>query len=72
VQTPIGWLPKPQDLDTVGMPISSSTVAKLLTVDVNGWRNEIPLMREYFAKFGNRLPAGIKQQVDALEQRLKG
>jgi phosphoenolpyruvate carboxykinase (GTP) len=72
VDTPIGRLPKPEDLDVRGMNISPATVAKLLTVDVDGWRAEVPMMREYFAKFGNRLPAGIRQQVDELEARLKG
>jgi phosphoenolpyruvate carboxykinase (GTP) len=72
VDTPIGRLPKPEDLDVRGMNISPATVAKLLTVDVEGWRAEVPMMREYFSKFGSRLPAGIKQQVDELEARLKG
>jgi len=71
VDTPIGRLPTPDDLDTRGMDVSPATVAKLLTVDVEGWRNEIPNMREYFAKFGVRLPEGIKKQVDQLEERLK-
>ena len=71
VDTPIGRLPKAEDLDTRGMDISPATVAKLLTVDVDGWRSEIPNMREYFGKFGDRLPAGIAKQIDQLEQRLK-
>src|SRR5256714_1647345 len=71
VETPIGRLPKPEDLDVRGMNISPATVAKLLTVGLDGWRAEVPLIREYFAKFGNRLPAGIKRQVDELEARLK-
>src|SRR5215472_6221235 len=71
IDTPIGRLPKPEDLDTRGLTISPATVTKLLTVDVAGWRAEIPMIREYFAKFGSRLPAGIKRQVDELEARLK-
>jgi len=72
VDTPIGRLPQPQDLDVRGMNISPATLTKLLTVDIDGWRAEVPLMREYFAKFGTRLPAGIKHQIDGLEARLKG
>jgi phosphoenolpyruvate carboxykinase (GTP) len=71
VDTSIGRLPKPEDLDTRGLNISPATITKLLTVDVAGWRAEIPMIRQYFAKFGSRLPAGIKRQVDELEARLK-
>jgi phosphoenolpyruvate carboxykinase (GTP) len=71
VETPIGRLPKAEDLDTRGMDISPATISKLLTVDVEGWRKEIPNMREYFTMFGDRLPAGILKQVDQLEERLK-
>src|SRR5262245_10894888 len=70
VETPIGRLPRVDDLDLQGLNVSKAAVEKLLTVDVEGWKKEIPSMREYFAKFGNRLPAGIKKQVDELEKRL--
>ena len=72
VETPIGLLPNPEDLDTHGLDISAETIIKLLTVDVDGWRAEIPLIRSYFAQFGNRLPDGITAEVDALEKRLNG
>jgi len=70
VDTPIGRLPRIDDLDLQGMNISKAAVEKLLAVDIEGWKKEIPNMREYFATFGNRLPAGIKKQVDELEKRL--
>ncbi len=71
VDTPIGRLPNPEDLDTRGLDLSPETIVKLLTVDKDGWRAEIPLIREYFAQFGKHLPEGIRRQVDELEQRLK-
>jgi phosphoenolpyruvate carboxykinase (GTP) len=63
-------LPRPEDIDTRGMDIAPTTVAKLLTVDIEGWKKEVPNMREYFARFGDRLPKGITNEVDALEARL--
>jgi phosphoenolpyruvate carboxykinase (GTP) len=71
IDTPIGRLPKVEDLDTRGLDIPAATIAKLLAVDLDGWRSEIPNMRNYFTTFGDRLPDGIKVQVDQLEQRLK-
>jgi len=43
---------------------------ELLRVDTEGWRAEVPLIREYYAKFGDRLPGALSEQVDALEKRL--
>jgi len=69
-QTPIGLLPKPADLDTQGLDLSAEKMAKLLNVDIEGWLAEVPRIREHFAKFGDRLPQGMRDEVDALEARL--
>ena len=70
-ETPIGLLPKPDALDTRGLGISSTDLAKLLSVDREGWLAEVPLIHEFFAQFGNRLPKALKDEVVQLEQRLK-
>jgi phosphoenolpyruvate carboxykinase (GTP) len=69
-ETPIGRLPDPADLDTKGLTLPVADVAKLLNVDVKGWLEEVPRIREHFAKFGDRLPQGMNDEVDALEKRL--
>ena len=71
VDTPIGRLPQPADLDVRGLDISAANLAKLLSVDVDGWLAEVPLIREHFARFGSHLPQGLRDEVDKLEQRLK-
>jgi phosphoenolpyruvate carboxykinase (GTP) len=71
VDTPIGRLPEPADLDTQGLDLSSGKLQQLLSVDVEGWLEEVPRIREYFTKFGEHLPEGLRQQVDALEARLQ-
>ena len=70
VDTPIGRLPRPQDIDTAGLDIAPEAMQKLLELDVEGWRAEVPLIREHFAKFGSRLPKGMSEEVDKLEERL--
>jgi phosphoenolpyruvate carboxykinase (GTP) len=70
LDTPIGRVPAPADLDTKGLDISRANLEKLLSIDLDGWLAEMPLIREHFAKFGDHLPAGLKQEVDNLEQRL--
>jgi phosphoenolpyruvate carboxykinase (GTP) len=71
VDTPIGRLPEPADLDTKGLDLPTAAIAKLLGVDVDGWLAEIPSIREHFAKFGSHLPRGLNQEVDELEERLR-
>ncbi|HEX9119015.1 MAG TPA: phosphoenolpyruvate carboxykinase (GTP) [Terriglobales bacterium] len=71
VETPIGRMPSPNDIDTRGLNIPAGNLAKLLSVDVDGWLAEVPLIREHFAKFGDHLPQGLKDEVNKLEERLK-
>ena len=71
VDTPIGRLPEPADLDTKGLDLPASDIATLLGVDVEGWLAEIPSIRGHFAKFGSHLPEGLNREVDELEDRLR-
>ena len=70
-ETPIGRLPNPRDLDTRGLELSPGALESLLSVDLDGWMDEVPSIREHFAKFGDRLPPGLRQELDDLEQRLR-
>ncbi len=69
--TPIGRLPDADDLDLQGLTIPAADVSKLLSVDKNGWLAEIPLIRQHFEKFGDRLPKELAGEVDELEKRLR-
>jgi phosphoenolpyruvate carboxykinase (GTP) len=71
VDTPIGRLPEPADLDTKGLDLPAADIAALLGVDVEGWLAEIPSIRGHFAKFGSHLPEGLNREVDELEDRLR-
>lgn len=70
-ETPIGYLPTPDALDTKGLSISPKLLEQLLTVDKEQWKQEVNMLREYFKIFGDRLPQGISDELDALEKRLK-
>jgi phosphoenolpyruvate carboxykinase (GTP) len=69
--TPIGQIPEVSDLDTSGLGMSPADVAELLSVDIDGWLAEVPLIQQYFARFGGRLPEGLHLEAKALEKRLK-
>jgi phosphoenolpyruvate carboxykinase (GTP) len=69
-QTPIGNVPAPGALDADGLDVSAQDIAALLRVDGEEWRDEVPLIREHYARFGDRLPVELAEQLDALEHRL--
>ncbi len=71
VATPIGNLPESRDLDLTGLDIPQTDLDQLLDVDIDGWLSEIPDIREHYARFGNKLPQGLAQELDQLEQRLQ-
>ena len=70
-ETPIGNLPTQDSLDLEGLDLDKEDLAELLRVDEAGWLHEIPLIREYYAKFGGRMPQELVEQLDALEARLR-
>jgi phosphoenolpyruvate carboxykinase (GTP) len=71
VETPIGLLPRPEDLDLNGLDEHwHKHIPALLTVDVAAVKAELPDIEQHLTQFGDRLPAEMKQQLDALRARL--
>jgi phosphoenolpyruvate carboxykinase (GTP) len=70
VDTPIGRLPAPGALDLSGLALRDGAIDELLALDVDGWLDEVGLIREHFARFGDALPAAMAASVDELEARL--
>ncbi|MEW6745869.1 MAG: phosphoenolpyruvate carboxykinase (GTP) [Planctomycetota bacterium] len=71
IDTPIGRLPAEGALDLQGLKLPPETLRELLKVDIDGWLTELPTMHQHFAKFGDRLPKALRDEVAGLEQRLK-
>ncbi len=71
IDTPIGNLPEIDALDFTDLAaVDEASIADLLRVDMDGWLEEIPLIRQYYAQFGDKVPAVLQQEVEALETRL--
>jgi phosphoenolpyruvate carboxykinase (GTP) len=70
VDTPIGKLPAEGSLDVNGLDVAPETMKALNAVDAEGWKAELPMIREHFATFGDNLPNALKEQLAALERRL--
>jgi phosphoenolpyruvate carboxykinase (GTP) len=70
VESPIGLLPVAGAIDTDGLEISEAEMDELLSVDAELVKQQLPQVRQHLEQFGERLPAEISAQLDALEQRL--
>ncbi len=68
--TPIGYLPAPGELDLSGLDISETAMKELLTIDKEGWLNEVDGLSKYYDQFGDRLPAELRKQLAALREGL--
>lgn len=68
VETPIGYLPKKEDLDLSGLDIADEVVDELLSVKKEYWVEDIAGQKEFFAKFGDKLPQEIKDEMAKLEK----
>jgi phosphoenolpyruvate carboxykinase (GTP) len=71
VETAIGNLPADGELDLDGLDVSREDLAQLLRVDVEGWLSELPLVREYYEQFGDRMPKALEGELDAMRERLE-
>ena len=70
VDTAIGRVPAPGAIDTDGLDISTDTMAKLLEVDNEAWRGEIPLIEAHLSSIGSHLPEELADERRELEKRL--
>ncbi len=62
VDTPIGALPRPADLNLDGVALSDEARAKLFGFDRGGWRAEFASIGEYLDDYGPRMPAALKTE----------
>ncbi len=69
--TPIGRLPRAEDIDTRELGLSQDTLRSLLSVDQEQWRVELEAIREYFRQYGDRLPATLWDEFLEVEQALE-
>ncbi|HET6529298.1 MAG TPA: phosphoenolpyruvate carboxykinase (GTP) [Actinoplanes sp.] len=71
VDTPIGHVPTADALDLTGLDTPVADIETALRVDRDEWAAELPKVTEWFEKFGDKLPAVLWSELDALRARLK-
>lgn len=70
VPTAIGLSPRPGSLDVEGLDVSEEDIQTALNVDIDEWKQEIPLIEEWFAKIGEKLPSQLVSQLEKLRAHL--
>ena len=71
VETPIGYEPRPCDIEREGLDLSEKTVAELLSVDKELWRQEADGISEFYKKFGDKLPKELSEELETLKKNLE-
>lgn len=69
-ETAIGYVPKPEDINLEGCSVDKETLKGLLNVDTETWKKEAEGIKEFYKKFGDRLPKELNDELEALESRL--
>ncbi|HLP76433.1 MAG TPA: phosphoenolpyruvate carboxykinase domain-containing protein, partial [Candidatus Paceibacterota bacterium] len=68
--TPIGNIPTRDALDLSGLGMHDEDINQLLSVDLAGWKKEIDDVAVNYAKFGDKLPKALNEQLDNLRKRI--
>ncbi len=71
IETPIGNLPHPDDLNLDDLELADGALDELFRVDAAEWREEEKAVGEYLAQYGDHLPEALQAEhqrvIDALD-----
>ena len=72
VETAIGYVPKPEDINLEGLKdFDEEKLASILKVDNTKWAKEAAGVEEFYKKFGDKLPQELRDELNGLEERTK-
>jgi phosphoenolpyruvate carboxykinase (GTP) len=71
VETPIGFVPQADAIDITGLAIPRANMEELCKVDSGEWLREVESIKVHYATFGEKLPVALREELAALELRLK-
>ena len=72
VETPIGFVPKAEDINLEGLDdFSRETLQSILEVDKEKWAKEAVGVEEFYKQFGDKLPKELREQLEILRNNCK-
>ena len=70
--TPIGYMPKPEDINIEGLELSTNTLKSLLTIDNESWLEDVKGIKDFYAKIGDTIPNELIEELKTLADNLSG
>ena len=70
-ETPVGWIPRPGDLDTTGLALSTAQLRDALRVDAQEWLDALADLEGFYGQFGRRLPGTIAEKLAATQRKFR-
>jgi phosphoenolpyruvate carboxykinase (GTP) len=71
LESPIGHIPRPCDIDMTGLKLAPQVLERLLSIDKREWLQELKGIKQFFRQFKRRLPLELWDEYHSLQQRLK-
>ena len=69
-ETAIGYVPNVDDIDIEGLDLTKDQLADILEADKDLWMKETEGIEEFYAKFGDKLPKALRNELNGLKERL--
>ena len=69
-ESPIGYVPTKDSLDTSGLDITEEQLEDSITVHRDEWKEELSGIEEWFSRFGDSLPQSIRAELEELRRRV--
>ncbi|MCD6353280.1 MAG: phosphoenolpyruvate carboxykinase (GTP) [Proteobacteria bacterium] len=70
ISTPIGYIPRPEDINLEGLDLPQNNMEKLFKINHDDWHEEANQIEQFFKQFGDRLPTEMWAQLEGLRRRL--
>ena len=70
--TPVGVIPRPEDLDLVGLEVSPEVMTKLLSANAGEWKTELAGQKEFFDSLQPGVPDELLAQREKVAARFAG
>jgi phosphoenolpyruvate carboxykinase (GTP) len=70
LDTPIGALPRPEDVNLEGVPLTAEARDKLFGFDRQAWQAELDGIGNYLDEYGPRMPAALKNEQQRIAAEL--
>jgi phosphoenolpyruvate carboxykinase (GTP) len=70
IESPLGWMPRYEDIDWNELTFSKESFSELMSVDREDWKREVLSHEEFFLKLLDRLPKEFQFERELLKSRL--